>query len=255
MPAGAGVPAGAAAAATSTQLTQAAVREQSPKRETTISVNCLAAGTRAEPACGHGGSVVPRGSPVQPATPGRTAQGWGHLQPAPCTLPGTALAPRDPSPLPTGCPRPVPSPVCPCPPVSPTGAVPAPTGGSWRAQAPSAGAPVPGQGCPHTPPVPRALQRCQLGCVRDDVISRHSEGLNAGRANEREGTAGPGLRELIPSLPGRSRTPPPRAVPLQHPKALRPSPLPLEPRICHGPANEYKRFNYPGTGTAQPQSA
>lgn len=53
---GAGVPAGAAAAATSTQLTQAAVWERSPKRETTTSsVNCLAAGTGAEPTRGHRG--------------------------------------------------------------------------------------------------------------------------------------------------------------------------------------------------------
>lgn len=97
---GTGVPAGAAAAATSTQLTQAAVRERSPKRETRSSVNCLAAGAGAEPTRGQGRSAGSPGFPASLAVPGQVTL----FLPAPH---GTAPASVSPH-------SPLPSPAAPC---------------------------------------------------------------------------------------------------------------------------------------------
>lgn len=99
------------AAATSTQLTQAAIRERSPKRETTISVNHLAAGTGAQTARRHRGCRGPRYSRQHRCV----CRGFSinpSLLPCPALL--SPHAPHSPSLLPPGAPSRVsPSPCIP----------------------------------------------------------------------------------------------------------------------------------------------
>lgn len=78
------------AAATSTQLTQAAIRERSPKRETTISVNHLTAGTGAQPARRHRGCQGSRYSRQH------TARATALASPPASPPPSTALTPHTP---------------------------------------------------------------------------------------------------------------------------------------------------------------